>query len=137
MMCFWYLAIVFIVIHVLPFSYQSKAVDYRHQGIGFNDENVDKVQSEEGIFHSNFIIDFIIVLCLTCGKSILSFNYIHYIYAPINWLVQFIQLFGFSIPGSYHVIDRVLCEHSGCWDLLCLCWDIQRSTENVLPTKYD
>ena len=79
MMCFWYLAIVFVVIHVLPVSYQSKAVDYRHQGVGFNDENVDKVQSEEGIFHSNFIIDFIIVLCLTCGKSILSFNYIHYI----------------------------------------------------------
>ena len=83
MMCFWYLAIVFVVIHVLPFSYQFKAVDYRHQGVGFNDENVDKVQSEEGIFHSNFIIDFIIVLCLTCGKIILSFNYIHYIYPSV------------------------------------------------------
>ena len=138
MMYFWYLAIVFVVIEVLPFSYQSKAVDYRHQGIGFNDENIDNVQSEEGIFHSNLIIDFIIVLCLTCGKSILSVIYRNDIYlAAIDWLVELTQFFRFSILGSDHAINRVLCKHISCWNLLCLRWNIQWSMENVLSAEYD
>ena len=56
---------IFILFSIYLPSYHSRAVDYRHQEIEYN--NVENVQ-QGGIFHSNFIIDFIIVLCLTCGK---------------------------------------------------------------------
>ena len=56
---------IFILFSIYLPSYHSRAVDYRHQEIEYN--NVENVH-QGGIFHSNFIIDFIIVLCLTCGK---------------------------------------------------------------------
>ena len=59
---------IFILLSIYLPSYHSKVVDYRHQEIEYN--NVENVQ-QGGIFHSNFIIDFMIVLCLTCGKHLL------------------------------------------------------------------
>ena len=63
---------IFILFSIYLPSYHSRAVDYRHQEIEYNAEKVQ----QGGIFHSNFIIDFMIVLCLTCGKHLLVYQHI-------------------------------------------------------------
>jgi hypothetical protein len=48
----------------LPLS-DTRVIDYRHTLIASHDEHKRNIP---GIFNSDFVVDFVIVLCIICGK---------------------------------------------------------------------